>query len=218
MRTCDIVLVGVGGQGVLTIADLVLRAAFEADVPATYAPTKGMAQRGGVVKAEIRLGRENVGPRIAEGQADLVVAMERSEGLKGLAFLKPGGTFLLYDHVWAPTGVMLGADAYPSREQVLAAIASVTSDAVVLDPDDLPTVDGRPVRPNILVLGAAVGRTPLGKILAVESMAATVEARWPKAAESNRTAFRSGLASGELALGEFLRTSPNGELRGGEKR
>jgi len=216
MSACDVVLVGVGGQGVLTIADLVLHAAFEGDVPATYAPTKGMAQRGGFVKAEIRLGRENVGPRIAEGQADLVVAMERSEGLKGLAFLKPGGTFLLYDHVWAPTGVMLGADAYPSREQVLAAIASVTSDTIVLDPNDRLTVDGSPVRPNILVLGAAVGRTPLGKILAAESMAATIEARWSKATESNCTAFRFGLASGEPAFDELLGRSHDGERLDGK--
>ena len=53
MKTCDLVLVGVGGQGVLTIGDLLLRAAFAADVPASFCPTKGMAQRRGLVKVDV---------------------------------------------------------------------------------------------------------------------------------------------------------------------
>ena len=190
--SCDVVLVGVGGQGVLTIADLLIRSAFEAGVPASYCPTKGMAQRGGFVKAEIRLGSEGVGPRIGEEQADLVVAMERSEALKGLRFLKPGGTFLLFDHVWAPTGVMLDSDAYPERAEVIEAIKTVSEELIVLDPDELPTVDGNTVRPNIYILGAIVGRTTVGEILSDEIVEGTILARWLKAKVSNLEAFQSG--------------------------
>jgi len=193
--SCDIVLVGVGGQGVLTIADLLIRSAFEAGIPATYCPTKGMAQRGGFVKAEVRLGRRNMGPRIGEGQADLVVSMERSEALKGLRLLKPGETFLLYDHVWAPTGVMLGADPYPERAQVIEQIEIVSDKLIVLDPDELPTVDGNAVRPNIYVLGAMVGHTAVGDVLPTEQVESTIAARWPNAAGSNTTAFRFGLSA-----------------------
>jgi indolepyruvate ferredoxin oxidoreductase beta subunit len=193
--SCDIVLVGVGGQGVLTIADLLIRSAFEAGIPATYCPTKGMAQRGGFVKAEVRLGRRNMGPRIGEGQADLVVSMERSEALKGLRLLKPGETFLLYDHVWAPAGVMLGADPYPERAQVIEQIEIVSNKLIVLDPDELPTVDGSAVRPNIYVLGAMVGRTAVGDVLPAKQVESTIAARWPNAAGSNTTAFRFGLSA-----------------------
>ena len=188
----DVILVGVGGQGILTLADLMVRCAFESDVAVSYCPTKGMAQRGGFVKAEVRLSQEGVGPRIAEGQADLVIAMERSEGLKGLPFIKPEGTFLLYDHVWEPTGVQLGADAYPERNEALAVIESVAASVLALDPESLPSVDGQAVRPNIFVLGAAVGRTPLGDILSREAMAATIEARWPTMSEANLAAFDAG--------------------------
>ncbi|MCX6100411.1 MAG: 2-oxoacid:acceptor oxidoreductase family protein [Candidatus Bipolaricaulota bacterium] len=59
VSTCDIVLVGVGGQGILTIGEILLHAALESDVAASFAPTKGMAQRGGFVKAELRLGRDD---------------------------------------------------------------------------------------------------------------------------------------------------------------
>ncbi len=56
----DIYLVGVGGQGILTLADLIMRAAVHKGHPVSFFPTKGMAQRGGVVKAELRLGRAGV--------------------------------------------------------------------------------------------------------------------------------------------------------------
>jgi len=195
--SCDIVLVGVGGQGVLTIADLLIRSAFEAEVPATYAPTKGMAQRGGFVKAEIRLGKDGVGPRIGDGEADLVVGMERSESLRGLRFLRPEGTFLLFDHVWEPTGVQLGNDEYPKTEQVVEEIRSVSDRVILLDPADLPSIDGRSVSPNVYVLGAMLGGTSVGDLLTTALVEKTVSARWPKASEANVAAFRAGLEAAE---------------------
>jgi len=194
--SCDIVLIGVGGQGVLTIADLLIRSAFEAGLPASYCPTKGMAQRGGFVKAEIRLGVEGVGPRIGEGQADLVVSLERSEGLKGIEFLKPTGTFVLFDHVWAPTGVMLGGDEYPSRDEVIGCLEEAAERVIVLDPEHLPSIDGKLARPNLFVLGAMVGRTALSEMVSVERMEETIAARWPKVAEANLETFRAGVAAG----------------------
>ena len=59
----DIYITGVGGQGVLTIADILTTAAFKKGLPVNYYPTKGMAQRGGFVKAQLRFGETGVGPR-----------------------------------------------------------------------------------------------------------------------------------------------------------
>lgn len=193
--TCDIVLVGVGGQGVLAIGELLLHAAFDTGVPASLVPTKGMAQRGGFVKVELRLGREGVGPRIGERSADLVVGMERSEALQGIRYAKPDGTFVLFDHVWETTGVMLGSDAYPSLAQVTDAIRAATGRLIVLLPADLPTVDGRPVPSNVVVLGAMIGTPPLGELLDLSAVERVLQDRWPKAAGSNREAFRAGLRS-----------------------
>ncbi len=139
---CDVVLIGVGGQGILTIGEILLDAAIARGVPATFSPTKGMAQRGGFVKAELRLGADDVGPRIRAGGADAVVSMERSESLKGLQFAKPGGVFILYDAVCEPTGVMLGADEYPTRGRVLEAIAATGARSVFLDPAARPAIGG----------------------------------------------------------------------------
>jgi indolepyruvate ferredoxin oxidoreductase beta subunit len=193
MKTCDLVLVGVGGQGVLTIGDLLLRAAFEADLPASFCPTKGMAQRGGFVKVEVRLGREGVGPRIGERQADIVVALERSEALNGLRFLKPGGVYVLYDYVWEPTDVQLGVDAYPTYEQAAGAINSGGANLIVLNPSDRPLVQDQPVPANIYVLGAIIGTSPARELLDPSLVERVVLDRWPKAEDVNRSAFWAGL-------------------------
>lgn len=190
--SCDIVLVGVGGQGVLTIGDLLLRAAFAADLPASFCPTKGMAQRGGFVKVEIRLGQEGVGARISDEAADLVVAMERSEAIQGLRYVSPEGTFILFDHVWEPTGVMLGDDPYPPLEEVAEAIREAVERLIVLDPADLPTLDERRVQPNVYVLGAMLDVPRLASLLDAETVEQVLVDRWPTAAEGNLAALRAG--------------------------
>lgn len=195
MPTCDIVLIGVGGQGVVTLGDLIARAALSADVPISYVPTKGMAQRGGFVKVEIRLGHEEAGPGVPEAGADIVVAMERSEALKGVRFVRPTGRFILYDRVWEPTGVMLGQDYYPSLETVTERIKSCGGYVLALDPAVRPNFDTQPVAANIYVLGALFGQASVSKLIDARAMEEILGDRWPKVVEKNLVAFRAGLDS-----------------------
>ena len=195
MTTCDILLVGVGGQGVLTIGDLLLRAAFAADLPASFCPTKGMAQRGGFVKAELRLGAAGVGPRIGMHSADIAVSMERSEALKAIPFIQPTGTFVLYDHVWEPTGVQLGVDEYPELDDVSEEITAAGARLRIVHPDDLPISGGKPVAPNVVLLGVLLSLPSLSDLLDATAMESVIATRWSKAAGPNLQAFRWGLAA-----------------------
>ncbi len=194
MSSCDLLLVGVGGQGVLTIGDLLVRTAFAADLPASFCPTKGMAQRGGFVKVELRLGTNGVGPRIGEGGADVVVAMERSEALKGISFVRPDGDFLLYDHVWEPTGVQLGLDEYPSIDDAAGAIEASGARLRIVRPSDRPAIDGRPVPANVFLLGVLLALPRMAELFDEEIIERVIAARWPKRAEGNVQAFRAGLS------------------------
>ena len=189
----DIYLVGVGGQGVLTIGNLITDAAARQSIPVSFYPTKGMAQRGGAVKARLRLGREAAGPNIPERGADLVIAMERSESLKAIRFARPGGDFLLFGHVWAPTAVMLGKADYPTLEQVRGKIQEAGGRMHYLAPESLPLYEGAPVPANIYVLGAALGHTSLGAALDSSEMAKIVQAQWKRGTERNSFAFQAGL-------------------------
>ncbi len=195
MQPYDIYLVGVGGQGVLTMSTLIARAASRQGIPVNLYPTKGMAQRGGFVKIQLRLGRKRVGPNIPEQGADLVLAMERSEALKAVRYIKPAGIFLLWGHVWQPTAVMLGRAAYPSLASVREHILATGAQLVYGHPAILPTFSGKPVAANVFVLGMAMGHTSLAQIIPSEVLLATIQDRWPRAAERNTFTFRAGIES-----------------------
>ncbi len=188
----DIYLVGVGGQGILTIGEIVAEAALRLGIPANFYPTKGMAQRGGFVKAQLRLGRANVGASIAEKGADLVIAMELSESLKALRYLKPEGDFVLYSSVWSPTAVMLGKALYPSVDEVLAEIKSVNGKTIHIRPEERPEYDGQPVPENVYVLGAACRNSALGNFISADEIRTTIENKWKKGVERNLYTFEAG--------------------------
>ncbi len=197
-KNFDMYIVGVGGQGVLTIGDLIAEAAVREDVPVNVFPTKGMAQRGGHVKEQIRIGCADMGPSLPPASADLVVAMELSEALKAVRYVKPGGEFVLYGHVWAPTAVMLGKADYPKLEQVKEAIKAAGAKLVYLDPAGLPVYNGLSVRDNIFVLGAVMN-TKIGEIFSKEDISASISSKWPKGAEANIIAYEAGLKAVENA-------------------
>jgi len=189
----DLFLVGVGGQGVLTIGEIIAEAALRQGIPVNFYPTKGMAQRGGFVKAQVRLGRQTVGPNIPEKGADLVIAMEVSEALKAVRFIKPGKEFVLFGHVWPPTAVMLGKAAYPTLEQVRQQVQEAGRRMLYLDAESLPLYEGMPVPANIFVLGATIGHTRLGDVLDPSDVAQLVQAKWTRGAKRNALAFQAGL-------------------------
>jgi len=192
----DLYLVGVGGQGVLTIGEVLVEAARLEAIPVNFYPTEGMAQRGGFVKAQVRFGREVVGPNIPEKGADLVIAVELSEALHAVRFVKPGGEFLLYAQIWQPTAVMLGKASYPEPGQVCSEVESAGARLIVLDPAKLPGLEGAVVPYNLYSLGAAVGGTNLGKMLHPEVVQQAIRERWPKDAERNGFAFEAGVEAG----------------------
>ena len=191
----DIFLVGVGGQGVLTIAEIITDAAFLENIPVNYFPTEGMAQRGGFVKAQVRLGRNLAGPNLPDKGSDLIISMEISESLKAVRYIKPGGNFVIWGHTWYPTAVMLGKASYPSFEQVKEQINIAKSRLIFLDPANRPLFKGVPVPENIFTLGASYQNSPLNQIIKVETLKKAISTKWPKESERNLASFEAGLES-----------------------
>jgi indolepyruvate ferredoxin oxidoreductase beta subunit len=192
----DVYLVGVGGQGVLAVGDIISRGALEEAIPVSYYPTKGMVQRGGFVRAQVRLRREPIGPIIPKKRADLAIAMERSEALKAVPYVRPGGDFIIFTHAWLPSAVALGTADYPTLEQVTDQVQQADARLHVLSPDDLPFHDGVPVAANLFVLGYVFGHTLLGAVLEARRVKRIVEAQWERAAEQNALAFEAGMRMG----------------------
>lgn len=108
MKTFNVYLTGVGGQGIGLISEVVLRAADHAGHRVKSVDTHGLAQRGGIVVSQIRMGDSVYSPLIPEGQADLVISLERHEALRAAeAVLKENGDLIYYDTVWQPLPVRL---------------------------------------------------------------------------------------------------------------
>ncbi|ACU90395.1 2-oxoacid:acceptor oxidoreductase family protein [Desulfomicrobium baculatum] len=134
MNIFNIHLCGVGGQGIGLLSEIILRAADHADHAAKAVDTHGLAQRGGIVVSQIRLGKAAHSPMIPEGEADLVVGLERHEALRSMqSALKDGGALVYYDTVLQPLPVRLGAAAEISGDDVarVSSARGITSHAVI---------------------------------------------------------------------------------------
>jgi indolepyruvate ferredoxin oxidoreductase beta subunit len=197
----DIFFVGVGGQGILTIGEILAEVAHQKGVPVSFYPSKGMAQRGGFVKAQLRLGDEHTGPNISQRGADLVVAMEQSEALKAIPFIKTGGDFVLYADIWAPTAVSLGKAPYPTLAQVAEQITAAGARLVTVDPVRLPNFAGEPVRPNLFVLGVMVGQTSLRDWVGDQDVEHVIQTRFKRNIEANLFAYHAGAGEAQAAPG-----------------
>jgi indolepyruvate ferredoxin oxidoreductase, beta subunit len=112
MKPFNVYMIGVGGQGIGLLSEVLLRAADYAGLRVKAVDTHGLAQRGGVVVSNLRMGNNVFSPLIPGGQADLVVALERHEALRGLKIAsRDGGVLVYYDTVWQPLDVRLNRAA-----------------------------------------------------------------------------------------------------------
>ncbi|GAB6189371.1 indolepyruvate oxidoreductase subunit beta [Marinitoga arctica] len=108
MKVFNIYLIGVGGQGIGLLSEVIIRAADKANLNVRGVDTHGLAQRGGTVSSNIRIGDNVNSPLIMKGKADLVVALERHEALRGMnEYSKDSSTVIYYDAVWQPLDVRL---------------------------------------------------------------------------------------------------------------
>jgi indolepyruvate ferredoxin oxidoreductase beta subunit len=112
MKAFSIYLTGVGGQGIGLISEIILRAADHGGHPVKSVDTHGLAQRGGIVVSQIRIGENIFSPLIPAGMADLVISLERHEALRAAGTaLKDNGCLIYYNTVWQPLSVRLDQTA-----------------------------------------------------------------------------------------------------------
>ncbi len=146
----DIYLVGVGGQGTGLLSEAIVRAADYAGHDVKGVDTHGLAQRGGMVVSQIRIGKRAHSPLIMEGSAGLVIALERHEALRGLnTYLKDGGTLVYFDAVWQPLSVRVRRESQLDPEMISTECARRNVREVKVVADDLE--DAR--MQNIALLG-----------------------------------------------------------------
>ncbi len=190
MKT-DIILAGVGGQGILSIASIIGDAALNDDLFLKQAETHGMSQRGGAVQSHLRISDTEINADlIPMGKADLILSVEPMEALRYLPFLSPEG------YVVTNTTPFINIPNYPEVESVLAEIKKQPR-FVAIDADTIAEEIGNKRASNMVMLGAA---TPFIDI-SPEKILAGIEHIFSRKGEAvvemNRKAF---LAGREFAL------------------
>ena len=148
MKT-DIILCGVGGQGILSIATIIGEAAMNENLYIKQAEVHGMSQRGGDVQSNLRISSDPIhSDLIARGGADVIISMGPMEALRYLPWLKPEG--------WVITSStpFVNIPNYPDMEVIKADLAKLPH-VIMLDIEQLAKDNGVPRSANVILLGAA---------------------------------------------------------------
>jgi indolepyruvate ferredoxin oxidoreductase beta subunit len=186
MTSFDLLIAGVGGQGVILSSNVIGEACLIEGREVKAAETHGMAQRGGSVECHVRIdGR--FGPLIPPGHAELLMAFELIEALRYRHYLKPGGKLVANRLLQVPTSVYLQKLEVPTEDGILARLADLRP--CILDADKKAVEAGSPLTQNMVMVGGASPHLPLRE----ESLEEAIRRSVPKKTiEMNLRAFRLG--------------------------
>lgn len=179
-------LAGVGGQGVLSMAEMIGRAAGSEGLRVKQSEVHGMAQRGGAVQAHLRISDDPIASDLIPlGTADLILSLEPVEALRYVAWLSLDGALI------TASNPFLNIPDYPDLETVLTRIHSLANTAVV-DADALATEAGDLQAVNTVMVGAASSALPLSPESLERAIEQMFERKGPAVVERNRRAWRLG--------------------------
>jgi indolepyruvate ferredoxin oxidoreductase beta subunit len=182
----DVVLAGVGGQGVLSVAAILAEAARRAGLVAHQGEVHGMAQRGGAVQATLRLADGPIeGDLVARGAADLVLGMEPVEALRYLEYLSPGGRLV------TSADPYVNLPDYPPVEAVLEAVRAVPG-SVLVAAGALARRAGSGRTANVVMVGAASVFLPMTIPVLEECLRHGFASKGERVVAANLRAFALG--------------------------
>ena len=150
----NILLCGVGGQGIVLTSKLIAAAAMEKGTDVRSAETIGMAQKGGSVVSYLRVGKCRA-PMFREGQADIMISFEPAEAVREIRYLRPGGTVILNTHPVMPVTAALTGGKYDPSEMT-GYIRGCGFRLIALDAQKIAEEIGSARSANMVMLSAAV--------------------------------------------------------------
>ncbi|MCD6575483.1 indolepyruvate oxidoreductase subunit beta [Candidatus Aerophobetes bacterium] len=186
-RTFNVVIVGVGGQGILLTSDILAEVAFEEGYDVKKSEIHGMAQRGGSVISEVRFGEKVYSPLIKKGEADILLALEKLEALRFSIYLKKEGIAIVNNLEIPPLGVNLGKEKYP--RDIFSRIEHKISRVIRVEAITMAKKAGSPKTMNVVMLGVLSPFLPFS----ISSWEKVIKKRVPSySTEFNIRAFKLG--------------------------
>jgi indolepyruvate ferredoxin oxidoreductase beta subunit len=198
----NILLAGVGGQGLMLLSQVMGDACTRSGVKVVVGAQHGLAQRSGSISAHVRIG-DVYSPLIPYGTADLIIAMEATEALRYIEFLKQGGTVIMNSRIMHPpleTAPIVKnrqeLRMYVTLEQVKEQLSKVAGDVISIDAEKVAVEAGNPRTENVVLLGVASAL--IGFPVKIEPLKESVRRVVPeRAVEANLKAFDLGRKAAE---------------------
>jgi indolepyruvate ferredoxin oxidoreductase beta subunit len=185
MKT-NIILAGVGGQGILTIAAVLDTAALDSNLNIKQSEVHGMSQRGGAVQSHVRISdKEIFSDLIPQGKADIIISVEPMELLRYLPYLKKGG------HLVTDSNPFINITNYPEMDALYAEIKSQPN-SILIDAKKIAKDLGNSRATNIVLLGAAASLLPLSDESLKKAIKTLFERKGERIINKNLEAFEKG--------------------------
>ena len=161
----NISIVGVGGQGVILMSELLGDAAIHDGLNVKGSEILGMAVRGGSVSSMIRIGKDVYGPLIPTGKCNVLVGMEPAEALRNISYLNSSSIVVLNLESVIPFTVSLGASKYPDIKDIIEKLSQVAGKVITLNASQIAREAGSQQAANVVMLGALFGtdRIPISE-------------------------------------------------------
>jgi indolepyruvate ferredoxin oxidoreductase beta subunit len=189
VKRLNLLLAGVGGQGVVLASDIIGETAIAAGYDVKKTDTLGMAQRGGSVVSHLRLAEKVWSPLIREGEVDLILAFEKLEAARWSHYLRRDGVVIVNDYQQPPLSVSLGQEKYPDDEEIARVLKRQTESVYIIDGNRRARELGNVRALNVFMLGCFSVFAPLD----VDIWRKSITERLPEdIREINLTAFEMG--------------------------
>jgi len=188
-KVFNVIISGVGGQGILTASELLSKVAMASGLDTKKSEVHGMSQRGGSVVSHVRFGRKVYSPLVEMGTCDLILSFEKSEALRWIHYLKvEGAKVIINDLELIPTTVSIGLDTYP-RDIVKSIEEKVRAEVLLIPATDIANRTGDARTANTVLLGAMSNYLPFEPIVWEKVI---TESFKKHTIEANLMAFRFG--------------------------
>ncbi|MFC1991081.1 indolepyruvate oxidoreductase subunit beta, partial [Chloroflexota bacterium] len=161
MKKINLLIAGVGGQGIILASDLLGEAAMAAGYDIKKTDTIGMAQRGGSVVSHVRIAPQVWSPIIKDGEVDIILAFEKLEAARWGSYLRPGGIVIINNQSLPPLSVALGKERYPGDEEITEILRRYTDSIYFIDGVSKARDLGNVKSFNVFMLGCASPFIPI---------------------------------------------------------
>jgi indolepyruvate ferredoxin oxidoreductase beta subunit len=195
MKEFNIVLTGVGGQGVLTLGMIIAEAALKQGYDVRTTELHGLAQRGGSIPVHVRFGEKVYTPLVLESEANLIIALEPLEALRSCYYgsKQHKTVFLIDNDPVVPLSVSVLGETYPSLKEIEKNLKAFSGKVIILNASEIVKKEtGSEIAANIYLLGYAIAHKliPLKKEFILEGIK---EITPEKYVETNKKIFGMGM-------------------------